>query len=556
MRPARTSRTVPGPLSHPVRRPRSAGSGPSLARTSTLRASHQAERAQTRQRESTLITKREAFAALCSTVAMTAAAETKAQDIQIRRAVSTLEFQDSGVPVTPVVAVYPTAAAGDGNTTAGYNPLRWAEDWRKMRDPAQRDDPLDRLKYIPLGSDDVYLTLSGELRLRMNTTSNPQAIELPYQRQDAYRVFLGADLHFGEHIRAYGELARGIMKGRNLGTVSGTLRNDLLLQQAFVDVTGSVRDIDMGVRIGRQIFIDGANLLIANRDNNTVQTSLTGVRAWARGSHARIDAFDLYYTDFGDGGIGDDPTDHDRRFSGVSAGYVLPTELFGKSRLYLDPFVWRLRNRGAVWGAETAREERIYVGAHLWGDAGAVTVDWTVNHQGGSYGSRKIDAWQVFLAQTYRLGQSETAPRLGLHLDYATGGGAFDRGKLGNAFAPYGNNIYYSYAGFLTPTNLMTVAPSLTVMPTRKLRVTGEYQFSWRQTTRDAIYRANGSPFAGTAGSGGRKTGDVARLQAIWTLTPRLSVTGRLEHLFADAGLTDNSYHSSSYAAAWVSFRF
>ena len=36
-------------------------------------------------------------------------------------------------------------------------------------DPAKRDDPLDRLKYIPLDDDgDIYLTLSGELRLRVN----------------------------------------------------------------------------------------------------------------------------------------------------------------------------------------------------------------------------------------------------------------------------------------------------------------------------------------------------------------------------------------------------
>lgn len=497
-----------------------------------------------------------AAATACTAVALTIATSAQAQDSMKRRPISALEAQDTRVPATPIVTAYPTAAAGDGNTANGYNPLRWAEDWTKMRDPAKRDDPIDQIKYIPLGSDDVYLTVSGELRLRMNTTSNPQARELPYQRQDAYRVFLGADLHIGEHVRAYGELARGVMTGRNLGTLSGTLRNDFLVQQAFVDVTGSVANLDVGVRVGRQIFIDGANLLIANRDNNTVQTSLTGVRAWALGSKARVDVFDLYYTNFGNGGFGDDPTDHDRRFSGVSAGYVLPTNLFGKSRLYLDPFVWRLRNRNTTWGAETAREERIYTGAHLWGDVGPLTLDWTVNHQGGSYGSRKLDAWQVFLAQTYRLGKSNTAPRLGLHVDYASGGGAYDRGKLRNAFAPYGNNIYYSYAGFLTPTNLIAVAPSLTVMPTRKLRVTGEYQFSWRATTRDAIYRANGSPFTGTAGRGDRKTGDVARLQAIWTLTPRLSVTGRLEHLLAHGGLTDNGYHSSSYAGAWVSFRF
>ncbi len=469
---------------------------------------------------------------------------------------SQIEAQNTQVPATPVATPYPDAATGDGNTQQGYNPLRWAEDWRSMRDPAKRNDIFDSLKYIPIGSNDVYLTLSGELRARVNYFSNPQGRKSEHQRQDSYRIFLGADLHLGEHFRAYGELARGPMDGKNIGSPSGTLSNKLLVQQAFVDGTWQVGQTDVGARVGRQVFIDGSNLLLANRDNNTVQTSLTGVRAWARGSTLRADVFDLYYTTYGNGGIGDDPIDWGRRFSGVTAGIVLPKHLFGGSKLYLDPFVWRLRNREATWGTETAREERIYAGAHLWGEAGPVTIDWTANHQGGSYGGRDLDAWQVLLAGTYRLGKANTAPRLGLHFDYATGGGADGQGKLKTVFAPYGNNIYYSYQGYLTPTNLIAIAPSLTVSPAKTVRVTGEYQFTWRETTSDAVYRSNGTPFVGTAETGGRRTVDVARLQAIWTVSPRLSLTGRLEHAFAKSGLETAGYRDSSYAALWASFRF
>lgn len=79
---------------------------------------------------------------------------------------SQVAAQNTQVPAAPVATPYPDAAAGDGNTQQGYNPLRWAEDWRSMRDPAKRDNVFDRLKFIPIGSDDVYLTLSGELRAR------------------------------------------------------------------------------------------------------------------------------------------------------------------------------------------------------------------------------------------------------------------------------------------------------------------------------------------------------------------------------------------------------
>lgn len=107
-------------------------------------------------------------------------------------------------------ATYPAAAQGDGATAKGYNLSRWAEDWRAYRDPTKRDDVLDRLKYLPLDDDgDIYLTLSGEARLRMNLTSNPQLVESPEQRQDILRLVGGADLHIGEHLRFYGEIAHG-----------------------------------------------------------------------------------------------------------------------------------------------------------------------------------------------------------------------------------------------------------------------------------------------------------------------------------------------------------
>lgn len=67
-----------------------------------------------------------------------------------------------------------------------------------------------------------------------------------------------------------------------------------------------------------------------------------------------------------------------------------------------------------------------------------------------------------------------------------------------NAFAPFGNNIYYSYQLFLTPTNLIALAPNVTVSPIESLRLTFEHQFAWRASLTDAVYRANGTAFSGT----------------------------------------------------------
>ncbi|USI75050.1 alginate export family protein [Sphingomonas morindae] len=457
----------------------------------------------------------------------------------------------------PLSESYPAEAIGHGVTTGGYNQSRWAEVWRAPREAAQRKDVLDRLKYLPLTPDGlVYLTLSGELRLRMNVTTNPDLRESEAQRQDIARIVGGADLHIGEHLRVYGELAHGGISGANIGVPSGNLRNTLVVQQSFADLTGRLANTDVGLRYGRQTFADGPNLLTVPRDNNTIFLTFNGIRGWARTRSVRIDLFDFTVTRNTQGGTGDDLNSDGRRFTGISTGIVLPTHLFGTSKLYLDPFVWRLRNRAAIWGGRSAREERQFYGVHVWGDIGPVNLDWTVNHQAGHFDGRPISAWQAFVAQSYRLGKGRAAPRIGVHADYGSGGGSYGKGRLNAALAPFGNNVYYSYQLYATPTNLIAAAPNLSVQLLPKVRAAIEYQFSWRDSVKDAVYRANGSAFAGTQNVRARKIGETARAQLVWTITPRLSFTGRYEHLQAGGALTQAGFRSSDFVAGWASFRF
>ena len=454
-------------------------------------------------------------------------------------------------------APYPAAAAGDGATTGGYNLSRWAEDWRVFRDPAKRNDPIDRIKYLPLDDDsDVYLTFSGEARVRMNLTTNPQLRKSPAQRQDILRLVGGADLHLGANLRLYGEIAHGRIGGVNLGTPAASLRNDFVLQQYFAEAKSEVAGVDVGVRYGRQEFTDGPNLLISQRDNNTIRFVLNGVRAWARGSKLRVDLFDFETTTLGDSGLGDDQPDKDRRFTGVTAGIVLPQHWLGGSKLYLDPFFWRRRNRVGTWGGVVAHAERFYAGARLWGDVGPVNLDWSFNRQYGEFNQRPIRALQVFAAQTVRIGKDAQAPRIGFHADYASGGGAFGSGTLRNAYSPFGNNVYYSYGLFLTPTNLIAIAPNFSFTPAKSVRVTVEYQRSWRPDERDAVYRANTTAYAGTELVPGKSVSQLARAQIVYTIAPRFIFTGRAEYLKAGPVLRRANYRDSAFLAGWLSFRF
>lgn len=452
---------------------------------------------------------------------------------------------------------YPAAAQGDGATTKGYNLSRWAEDWSTYRDATKRDDVLDRLKYLPLDEDgDIYLTFSGEARLRMNLTSNPQLVEGMEQRQDTLRLVGGADLHIGEHLRFYGEIAHGQVSGKNIGTPSGSLQNDFVGQQYFAEAKGRLGAVELGVRYGRQEFTDGPNLLISQRDNNTIRFVLNGTRGWARTSTMRATVFDFETTDLGNGDLGDDVPDKNRRFSGVSAGFVLPTHWLGESHLYFDPFFWRRRNRVGTWGGVVAPAVRYYAGARLWGDVGPVAIDWTLVHQYGEFGNRPIRAWQAFAAQTVRLGTDKSAPRVGVHVDYGSGGGGYDKGTLRNAYAPFGNNIYFSYGLFLSATNLIAVAPNVSFHPAKGVRASIEYLFSWRDDAHDAVYRANYTPYSGTEQVAGKAVAQIARAQIVYSISPRLTLTTRAEYFQAQKVLQAAGYSNSAFLATWVSFRF
>lgn len=455
-----------------------------------------------------------------------------------------------------VTPPYPAKATGVSAVVGGYSEARWAEDWSAYRDRDKRDDPLDRLKYIPLSSDgEIWLSLSGEMRVRSDYTTSPDLLDGSDERLDTLRLTGGADLRLGRHFRFYGELSHGSAGGDNIGNPAAVVSNDLAVTQAFVDVDGEVAGLQVGARVGRQFFTDGSPYLISTRNGATILTPFNGVRGWVRGSRWRADVFDLKATSFGNGGVDDDRTNDARRFSGVTASVALPKAWAGGSELYLDPFVWRYENDTRRWGATVAEETRDYFGARLWGEVAGVTIDWAVARQTGEFGDRRIDALHVFSQQYVRLGEGAAAPRVGVRFDYASGGGAYDDGPMRNAVTPLGVPIFYSYQLALSPVNMIALAPSVSLR-SGATTWTAEVQSTWRASRQDAVYRATDLPYVGTQVGEARRIGEVWRLQAAHVLSPRASLLARYEHLAAGPALTDAGYRSSDHFIAWVNYRF
>lgn len=477
------------------------------------------------------------------------------QSIPPQKSTPPAEAVTPRAPSSPATFTYPSQADGFGIKLGGYNTSRWAEDWRGMRNPKKRDDPLDRLKYLPIGGDGgAYVTLSGELRLRENYVSQPGLSNGPHRQEQLLRIFAGADVHVGP-LRAYGELAHGGLAGYNIGTPAGKSRNDLFAQQYFVELSGAVLPgVNAGVRYGRQEFTDGAPGLISVKDDNSIHTELNGGRAWVSFAQFRADMFDFKQTTLGLGGSGDDRIDDGTRFSGVTFGVVLANQ--AKRKIFFDPFFWRERNDALKWGKVTAREVRHYYGARLWGSINKLTFDWLVNHQGGDFAGRPINAWFLQAAQTYSLSNKGWKPKPGIHFDYGSGGGAYGTGTIRNTRVITAGSIAYSYQLVLNLTNLFQVSPNFTISPTKSLDLTAELQHSLRVDASDAVYRGAGTAYTGTQLIKGAHVGDAARLQATWKVSPRVSVVGRYEYFQPGAVLKAVGSKGSHFLAGWVSLRF
>ena len=119
-------------------------------------------------------------------------------------------------------------------------PLRYNEDYSYLADPDARSGAWwEPLKYIPSDeSKEVYLTLGGEIRLRVESYENNNWGQEPAPDDSYfwYRALTSADLHLGEHVRLFGELIGAWSEGKQPSNTPID-ETDVDLLQGFADVT-------------------------------------------------------------------------------------------------------------------------------------------------------------------------------------------------------------------------------------------------------------------------------------------------------------------------------
>jgi Alginate export len=131
------------------------------------------------------------------------------------------------------------------------------EDWRFLRDPAQRIARYDRLKFIPLNDSGTnYLTFGLENRTEFQYLNSSDWGAGP-QDHSGYvleRLMPDADLRLGDHARLFVTLAFDDVGHKEAGPRPGIDKDIADGHEGFVEFGGQLHNLHPGwdVTIGRQ----------------------------------------------------------------------------------------------------------------------------------------------------------------------------------------------------------------------------------------------------------------------------------------------------------------
>jgi len=489
---------------------------------------------------------------------------------------------------------------------------RYEEDYSYLKDPTKAADPFDPLKYIPLDTTgDAYLTLNAEIRFRYDNTDHKNfgtaTGATPSKIPGKLRVFtpatgtstnelykqryeIGADLHLGDYFRAYGEIYHGQQTGHDAGApIPGNLRDDFAVVNGFGEIHDNNATTETGLRFGRQEIFFGNDLQVrANVSTNLPSPVFDGFRAYRDWGFARIDAFAYNVVDFENGVLQDKDNAHTNLW-GVYGITDLPrfnlAGADGKHTLDLFYFGWRsdafANGKGsAIYddtqlltgakiiaatgaGFAASQDHRDTFGLRYYGEVGSLDYDWQGAWQTGSYDGLAVEAWAFNTDTGYTFHDLPWKPRIGAHVDGASGGANKAAGTISTYQPMYPNTQYYVPNNEFAPTNFYDVAPRVSIEPTATVKAEYYYSFLWRYSQSDAIYTGAPWPggngqnnFAATVLAPGRTIGEQSDLRVTWTITPHVLTLFEWGVFFPGSAIRTAGGRTTEYLDANLTFKF
>jgi hypothetical protein len=438
---------------------------------------------------------------------------------------------DASVPVRPNIDFY-----------------RWQEDWSVLADPRVPREFGDSLKYIPLSKNDPkrYLSFGVTLRERVVSTDPPFFGTTGGNHQDylLHRLEVHADAHLTDHARVFVQLENALAPWLKNPTPVDANRLDLRL--AFLDTWMNAGEGVLKFRVGRQEIAFDLQRFVSVRDGPNVRQAYDAVWADYERGDWRVTGFTSQPVQYRNQTDFDDYSNRHLTFSGVRAQRRMTAD--SQLSISLSDF----RQDNVHFLAASGNEERQSVDVHYNGNIRV--FDWDIEgmQQGGSIGSKNVDAWAFGSLTGFTFTSIGWMPRVGVQLDAASGSHNLTGATVGTFNPLFPNGYYVTLSGYTGYTNFIHFKPSLTFSPLEKVKVIAAFGMLWRETTQDAIYVQPDLPVPGTAGEPGRHSSNYAQWQINWSATRSLSFDLEADRYFVAPALREAGGHDSDYLEAEV----
>ena len=453
----------------------------------------------------------------------------------------------------------PPSPPGPSRVPPPYKLLRYDEDYTYLRDPADRRDALDAVKFIPLDrSGDRYLTLGGEAREKIEDYRHYPLVMPPTRAYFLQRYMLHADLHLGKSLRFFGQLQSDHQSDYDGGPMRPQMpevdRFDV--NQVFADYKTALGRSTLTVRGGRQEINYGDGRLLSPRESPNVRQSFDGALLSVQSSLSsvqgglRVDGFAFRAVTIGSNAF-DNPTNAGQDVWGVYA--ALPAK---DRRPGADVYILGYNRRNAGFSRGTAGEQRLTLGTRLAGTNGGLDYDWEAAYQSGRFGSQKVGAYLAATQTGYTFRTLPLTPRFGLRADVASGDRDPSAHRLGTFNPLYGRGDYYGEVNLFGAANLRDVRPSLDFYLGRKVDITVDSFFLWRDSVRDGLYTPDLTPAVPASDSRARYVGTLRAAQVFWQMDRHFALTLNSTYLSAGRYLRDAGGQDIRYTTGFVDFLF
>jgi len=456
-------------------------------------------------------------------------------------------------PLMPALAQEADNTAG---ATAPERPViefnRWKEDWSVLADPALRREQLDDLKYIPFSSDDPksYMSLGAGLREEFESDDAP-SFGVGHQVSENYvieRAEIDVDIHPNRHWQLFTQLQddRAFWK-QELTPVDA---DKFDLEQAFVAYVGPLDGGEVKMRLGRQEIGFDLQRFVSERDGPNVRQAFDAAWIdWEKGPW-RLISFWSHPVQTVDEQAFDDSSSSRFQYG----GFRVERRDIGPGALSIYVSRYELDNSKFLFATG---DERRNIGDVRYAGA-REGFDWDLEAMGqsGTFGLKRVRAWNLGTLNGYTFGDVAWQPRIGLQMDAASGNRSPNDNTLGTFNPLFPNGYYVTLSGYTGDTNVLHFKPSLSIAPVQGWKVLGAVGLLWRETTADAVYLQPDILVRGTAGTGSQWTAVYGQLRADCIFDAHLTGAVEINHYAVGETIRQAGGHDSDYLAVELKFQW